>query len=425
MTLALACFGQSPASDPASQARLIQENNELSQSLGDAGQSMIDRVKAFERHIQKYPDSTQRATIERSLLALAMEMNDKERIILYGEKALAAGGGDDMKVLDKLTAALVETGTGSLNQARLRRAVDYPKRYRKAAADWLAKGAPGAFTLAAYTEELNRIAARALALEADATGGLGNAEEAVRLALQSWQTFPTSEGARTAGLWLEKLGRGKEAIEYYADAFTLQDARNTDQDRAHDRATLGALYTALNGSEKGLGDAILNAYDRTAALIAGQKALLRAKDPNADAAAAMDFTLPALDGPPLVLRSLKGKTIVMDFWATWCAPCKVQHPMIEAVRKKLGNPADVVFLSIDTDEDHSLVRPFLKDIGWETANVYFQDGMAVKLTVSAIPTVLVIDPSGEVSSRLAGFVADRFEELLTARIQEARQSARK
>ena len=111
MTLALACFGQSPASDPASQARLIQENNELSQSLGDAGQSMIDRVKAFERHIQKYPDSTQRATIERSLLALAMEMNDKERIILYGEKALAAGGGDDMKVLVVYSWSAKDPGT--------------------------------------------------------------------------------------------------------------------------------------------------------------------------------------------------------------------------------------------------------------------------------------------------------------------------
>lgn len=418
---ALACLGQTTGGAPTSQARLLQENNELSQALGDAGQSMIDRAKAFEHHIEKYPDSAQRATIERSLLALAMEMNDKERIVLYGEKVLAMGGQDDMKVLDKLTAALVETGTGSLNQSRLKRAVEYARRYRKAAADWQAKGITGPYTLSAYTEELNRITARALALEANATGGLGNSEEAGRLALQSWQTQPTAEGARTAGYWLAKLGRNKEAIEYYADAFAMDDAHNTQLDRARDRAALGALYIAQYGSEKGLGDAVLAAYDRSTALLAGQKALLRSRDPNAEASKPLDFTLPAPDGPPLVMASLKGKTIVMDFWATWCAPCKVQHPMIENVRKKLGNPDDVVFLSIDTDEDRSLVRPFLKEIGWDAGNVYFQEGMSLKLMISAIPTVLIVDSTGEISSRLAGFVPDRFENLLLSRIQEARQ----
>jgi len=398
----------------------IKEMNELGQAVSEAGQSLVDRIRALEQHLKKYPESKQRQSIERNLAALAMELNDQERIILYGEKVLAMGGEDDLKMLDRVTFALTEAGN---TPARLKRAVEYAKRYEKAEAQWLARGPSGGYTLGQYTEELNRIAARALALHANATGKLGNEEEASQLAMRSWQTFPTGEGASEAGFWLAKLGRNKEAIEYYAEAFTVEDPRKTELDRAHDRARLGALYTALNGSEKGLGDVILSAYDRSTALIGEQRAQLKAKDPNAQASGVFDFTLPGLNGKSLALASLKGKTIILDFWATWCVPCKVQHPMIENVKKKLGDAADLVFLAVTTDEDHSIVAPFLKQTDWETGNVYFHDGLAVKLNIAAIPTVLVIDPAGQVSSRMAGFLPERFEEMLTARIQEARQTA--
>ena len=115
-----------------------------------------------------------------------------------------------------------------------------------------------------------------------------------------------------------------------------------------------------------MGDAILEAYDRTAALLSERRAILKAKDPNAVAAHVEDFVLPAVEdaAPPLAMASLKGKTVVMDFWATWCAPCRAQQPLIENVKKHFADAPDVVFVAVDADDDRSLAAPFVKEQGW-------------------------------------------------------------
>ena len=264
--------------------------------------------------------------------------------------------------------------------------------------------------------------ARALALEARATGNLNGPEAALKTAMKSWEICPTGEGAREVAYWLLKLDRNREAIEYYANAFTLEDSRTTEDDRARDRKRLGELYSKLNGSEKGLGDTILEAYDRTAALLSERKASLKEKDPNAVAAHVEDFVLPAVEdaAPPLTMSSLKGKTVVMDFWATWCGPCRAQEPLIENVKKLFADAKDVVFVAVDTDDDRSLAAPFVKEQGWEPG--YFEAGLAQRMAVTAIPTVVVLDPLGRVSSKVTGFIPQRFEQMLTQRIEDARKS---
>ena len=75
------------------------------------------------------------------------------------------------------------------------------------------------------------------------------------------------------------------------------------------------------------------------------------------------------------MATLKGKIVVFDFWATWCVPCRAQHPLYEQVKKRFAGNPDVVFLSIDTDEDRALVQPFLDEVKWKDA-VYFEDGLS-------------------------------------------------
>ena len=176
--------------------------------------------------------------------------------------------------------------------------------------------------------------------------------------------------------------------------------------------------TEEKGSETGLGDLILAAYDRTAALTSRLALIQKERDPNADLEHPMQFTLSAVEGAPLKMASLKGKILVLDFWATWCGPCRVQHPLYEKVRAKFNDRDDVVFLAINTDQDPSVVKPFLEEQQW-SKHVYFEDGLGSLLRVSSIPTTVIIDKQGNMFSRMNGFVPEKFVDQLTERIREA------
>ena len=95
--------------------------------------------------------------------------------------------------------------------------------------------------------------------------------------------------------------------------------------------------------------------------------------------------------------------------------------MIENVKKQFGKSDNVVFLSIDSDDDHSDVQKFVKEMKWDHS-VYYDAGLGAMLKISSIPTIIVLDTSGKISSRMAGFIPERFEDMLAQRIREARQN---
>ena len=212
------------------------------------------------------------------------------------------------------------------------------------------------------------------------------------------------------------MGKQADAIEHLAEAFVIPDPFATDAIRQGDRLLLGELYTKLHGSEKGLGDVILAAYDRTSTVVETRRKKLLALDPNSGLADPMEFTVTGLDGKKLRLASLKGKLLILDFWATWCVPCRLQHPLYETLRERFGPRGDVVFLEMNSDEDHSVVEPFLTAEKWDKT-VYFEDGLARLFNVMNIPSTILIDKSGRVASRMDGFDPATFLEQMTARIQ--------
>ncbi|MBI4905905.1 MAG: hypothetical protein HY820_19885 [Acidobacteria bacterium] len=92
--------------------------------------------------------------------------------------------------------------------------------------------------------------------------------------------------------------------------------------------------------------------------------------------------------------------------------------MYQKVKQRFAGTGDVVFLGINTDQDHSVVQPFLRDQKWEKA-VYFEDGLSSLLRVSSIPATVIFNKNGELAARMNGFVPERFEDMLTERIKEA------
>jgi thiol-disulfide isomerase/thioredoxin len=410
------CLAQDPPAKDAAAPATPTEDQQLSTGLSEAGNSPIEFVRVLERHLEKFPHTARRAELERALVKAAIETKDEKRIVLYGERVLARDN-DDIQIVDRVTRALL---TGDAKDTS-ERALKYAQHYEELIGKLRIQSPPGGFSPAQWAEELDRGRGRALVLEARATGNLGKFGDALALAQKSWESYPTAESAREMARWLAKSDKNDEAVVYFADAFTIVDARNTDSDRARDRQRMGELYRKAHGSEKGLGDIILEAYDRTAGLLAERKLRLKAADPNAEAGKILEFTLSDLEGNKLSLSSLKGKAIVFDFWATWCGPCRVQHPLYEEVKKRFHDASDVVFLSIDTDEDRELVPQFIKDHNWN-GPIYYEGGLAKLLQVGSIPTTVVVDRRGDVVSRMNGFVPQRFVDMLSDRIQEALKS---
>jgi thiol-disulfide isomerase/thioredoxin len=405
LLLATAVSGQEPSA--------AAEDRELSNALAEAGTSQIDFVRALENHMAKYPTSSKKPEIERALTKAAIEMKDDKRIILYGERVLGREPGDP-QILERVARALLASDARDTSE----RALQYAKRYEEQVEKLRNATLTGHAAKAEWITEIDRGAARGLVLEARATGNLGKTDEALALARKSYDRYPTAEGAREIAKWLTRLGHEVEAIPHLADAFTIVDSRNTDEARVQDRRRIGELYTKLNGSEKGLGDLMLESYDRTTALMADRKLRERETDPNAQVASVMDFTLPSANGDPLRLSSLRGKVIILDFWATWCGPCRVQHPLYQQVMSRFEDNSGVLFLSISTDEERALVAPFVKEHLW-TNPVYFEDGLASMLRITSIPTTIIVNRRGEISSRMNGFNPERFVDLLTERIQQA------
>jgi thiol-disulfide isomerase/thioredoxin len=390
------------------------EESELRQALGEAGSSTVDFIRVLESHLSRYPETERRAELERALAKAALEAKDDRRIVLYGQRVLAREP-DDLQLLDRVARALL-AGEGS-DEERSARALKYARLFEEGVRA-AAKDKPSRVGAAKWREDVDQGLARALALQARAVGNLGKTAEAAELARKSYETFPTGEAAGETARWLAKSGREEEALRRYADAFTIADPRSTEAFRATIRARMGELHRRLKGSETGMGDLILEAYDRTTALLAQRKLQLRQADPNAQVANPAEFTLSGLQGGKLPLASLRGKVLVMDFWATWCGPCRVQHPLYEEVKRKFQDRDDVMFLSINTDEEREGVENFLEEYNWDK-NVYFEDGLSAALKVSSIPTTILIGRQGEVVSRMNGFIPDRFVDMLTERIEDA------
>jgi TonB family protein len=116
---------------------------------------------------------------------------------------------------------------------------------------------------------------------------------------------------------------------------------------------------------------------------------------------AIDFTLKDLAGNDVSLQKLKGKVVVLDFWATWCAPCLVELPHIEKLHRDLKD-SGVVFLGIN-DEAADTARDFMKSKGYTFASlVDTEKEVSGKYEIDVIPQTIVIDKTGKVSAHYFG-----------------------
>ena len=133
---------------------------------------------------------------------------------------------------------------------------------------------------------------------------------------------------------------------------------------------------------------------------------------------APDFSLPDEHGKDVRLSDFQGKVVLLNFWATWCGPCKIEMPwFVDFQRKYKDQGFSVVAVSLD-DEGWEVVRPFVEQYELNFPVVVGNDEMADEFGgVAALPTTFIIDKEGRIAATHAGLVSksdyeDEIKELL-------------
>ncbi len=123
---------------------------------------------------------------------------------------------------------------------------------------------------------------------------------------------------------------------------------------------------------------------------------------NGSPAILTDFRLPSLDGGEIGPADFAGDVLLVDFWATWCSPCKVQKRIIEGLRDEY-EPMGVHFLAISLGEEEETVRTYVEKNPFPYPVLYDKlDTIATGAEIYALPTVMIVDRQGSVSYLEAG-----------------------
>ncbi len=132
----------------------------------------------------------------------------------------------------------------------------------------------------------------------------------------------------------------------------------------------------------------------------------QAKSASSAGVTAADFTLQDLNGRNVRLSDFRGKPVVLEFWATWCPPCRASIPGMEKIYRSFA-PKGLTILAVSLDDGGwNDVRAFVKDYGITYTVLKGDEDVADKYQVRSIPLVLVIDKQGRVIRRYLGFGYD-------------------
>lgn len=218
------------------------------------------------------------------------------------------------------------------------------------------------------------------------------------------------------------------ALDRHNEAFEMiNEAVKEGQATPEMKENLKTLYVKVKGSNNGYDEYMASLNKILSEIMRKEVAKQIIKRP-----AAM-FSLKDVDGNTVSLEDYKGKTIVLDFWATWCVPCKKSFPAMKMAMNKYKDDPNVKFFFINTWEtgdvtsevkkymnDHQYPFEVLMDLKEADTGV---NKVAKSYSVSAIPAKFVIDKNGNIRFVLSDFWADdnAAVEELSAMIEMAQQ----
>lgn len=122
---------------------------------------------------------------------------------------------------------------------------------------------------------------------------------------------------------------------------------------------------------------------------------------------APEFHLPSLeDGRPIALSSFRGNVVVLNFWASWCAPCRREAPGLRSVSQRYRDRG-VRFLGVNYRDDEAAARAFVREFGLPYPSVSDSSGsLAYDYELIGFPTTFIIDAGGTIRYRFVGYLSE-------------------
>ncbi|WP_413364961.1 peroxiredoxin family protein [Lysinibacillus sp. 3P01SB] len=123
-------------------------------------------------------------------------------------------------------------------------------------------------------------------------------------------------------------------------------------------------------------------------------------------AMAPDFTLETLTGEKVTLSDLKGKKVILNFWATWCPPCRAEMPHLQTYYEDYAKKDNVVIIAANTtynDQGKDNIQTFIKSLDLTFPILLMPDDSIIRLyEVLTIPSTFMIDTEGRLQHQIIG-----------------------
>jgi thiol-disulfide isomerase/thioredoxin len=181
-----------------------------------------------------------------------------------------------------------------------------------------------------------------------------------------------------------------------------------------------SIYTVTNYNKNKSNDLIIAEKEKSkvnnipSESEASNKASSTNKNAVSDKKPALDFKLKDLNGKEVSLSDFKGKKVFLNFWATWCPPCKAEMPDIEKLYSETKD-TDLVILAVNVGEGKSDVTSFLNDNKYNFTVLLDSDqNITNQYNIKGIPTSFFIDKEGNiVSSKVGGMSLDEMKSYIS------------
>jgi thiol-disulfide isomerase/thioredoxin len=234
------------------------------------------------------------------------------------------------------------------------------------------------------TAQLKRINDKALALQKESNDAPP--------AQKSSEAFKSAEQAKFKALQLEYKSALKTFIKANPNSYLSLLALNDLSKPTPDPTELDPLYTSLSQNIK----------DTEGAKVF--KRSLDAVRTTAIGVIAPDFTQADVNGVPVKLSSFRGKYVLIDFWASWCGPCRQENPNVVKTYAKYKNKNfTIIGVSLDKAEGKSAWLDAIKSDGLTWTQVsdlkFWQNDVARLYSIGSIPSNILVDPTGKILAK--------------------------